>query len=111
MNCTVGAGDEVQLGNLIEDGRAESPLAAAARGSLREAIDEVLRTLNNRERTIIQMRFGLCDGFAYTLEEVGRAFNVTRERIRQIEAKAILKLQQSSRRDQLAAFVPESPAV
>ncbi len=111
MNHPVGAADDVEFGNLIEDVRTESPLAAAARGSLREAIEGVLRTLNARERTIIQMRFGLGDGFAYTLEEVGRVFNVTRERIRQIEAKAIRKLQQPGRSEQLACFVAESLAV
>jgi RNA polymerase primary sigma factor len=111
MNCSVGDGDDVQFGSLIEDARAESPIAAAARGSLREAINDVLRTLNARERTIIQMRYGLADGFAYTLEEVGRVFNVTRERIRQIEAKAIRKLQQPGRSEQLAVFVADSLAV
>jgi RNA polymerase primary sigma factor len=111
MNRSVGDGDDVQLGSLIEDARTESPVAAASRGSLREAINDVLRSLNARERTIIQMRFGLGDGFAYTLEEVGRVFNVTRERIRQIEAKAIRKLQQPGRSEQLAGFVAESLAV
>jgi RNA polymerase primary sigma factor len=111
MNRSVGERDDVQLGTLIEDDRTESPLAAAARGSLREAIDDVLRTLNARERTIIQMRFGLNDGFVYTLEEVGRVFKVTRERIRQIEAKTIRKLQQPSRCKALAGFATEIPAV
>jgi RNA polymerase primary sigma factor len=111
MDRSVGESDDTQLGSLIEDSRTESPINAAARGSLREAINEVLRTLNARERTIIQMRFGLADGFAYTLEEVGRVFNVTRERIRQIEAKAIRKLQQPGRSEQLAGFVAESLAV
>ena len=109
MDRSVGDGDDVQFGNLIEDARAESPIEAAERGSLRDAIDEVLRTLNTREQTIIRMRFGLSDGFAYTLEEVGRIFNVTRERIRQIEAKTIKKLQQPNRSKSLAGFAADLP--
>ncbi|MBI3469011.1 MAG: sigma-70 family RNA polymerase sigma factor [Planctomycetes bacterium] len=104
LDRSVGESEDVQFSSLIEDDRTESPLAAAARGSLREAIEQVLRTLSSREREIIRMRFGLGDGFPYTLEEVGRVFKVTRERIRQIEAKAIRKLQQPARRKRLAGF-------
>jgi RNA polymerase primary sigma factor len=111
LDRSVGEGDDTQFASLIEDDRTESPVATVFRGSLREAIDGVLRTLNARERTIIQMRFGLADGFAHTLEEVGRVFNVTRERIRQIEAKAIRKLQQPVRSKQLAGFATETLAV
>ncbi len=105
LDRSVGESDDTQFSSLIEDDRTESPLAAAARGSLRDAIHTVLRSLTHRERTIIQMRFGLADGFAYTLEEVGRVFKVTRERIRQIEAKALRKLQQPNRSKALAGFV------
>ena len=111
LDRSVGEGDDIQFSSLIEDDRTESPVVAAARGSLKEAIDKVLRSLTARERTIIQMRFGLADGFAYTLEEVGRVFKVTRERIRQIEAKAIRRLQQPNRSKALASFVMETPAV
>ena len=111
LDRPLGEGDDTAFASLIEDDRTESPLASVFRGSLREAIDGVLKTLNARERTIIQMRFGLADGFPYTLEEVGRVFNVTRERIRQIEAKAIRKLQQPDRSKQLAGFATETLAV
>jgi RNA polymerase primary sigma factor len=110
LNGAVGDSANVEFCSLIEDSRTESPAAAAARGSLREAINDVLQSLNLRERTIIQMRFGLKDGFPYTLEEVGRVFNVTRERIRQIEARTIRKLQQTSRSKALAVFASEAVA-
>lgn len=108
LDNPVGDDDEFQNEDLIEDKRAESAVICANRNSLRETIDIVLRTLNARERTIIQMRFGLIDGFSYTLEEVGQIFNVTRERIRQIEDKTILKLQQPRRSGALESFALES---
>ena len=77
----------------------------AASGMLRGKIDELLQTLTYREREIIRLRYGLVDGYSYTLEECGRIFKVTRERVRQIEAKAVAKLQSPSRSDRLAAFV------
>jgi RNA polymerase primary sigma factor len=78
-------------------------------GVLKDKIDQVLKTLTYREREIIRLRFGLGDGYSYTLEETGRVFKVTRERIRQIEAKAIGKLQHHFRSDHLRAFVDNLP--
>ncbi|NIM71373.1 MAG: sigma-70 family RNA polymerase sigma factor, partial [Xanthomonadales bacterium] len=72
---------------------AESPMSMAAQEMLKDRIDDVLDTLTYREREIIKLRYGIGDGYTYTLEEVGRIFNVTRERVRQIEAKAVRKLQ------------------
>lgn len=105
LDRAVGDDEDSQLGSLVADDRVEPPHVAAARSSLKDAIERVLRTLTPRERQIIRMRFGLDDGFAYTLEEVGRVFKVTRERVRQIEAKAIRKLQQPARTGVLAGFV------
>ncbi len=107
LDRSIGESEDTHFGSLIEDQRAEQPVDAASRDSLREAIEQVLRTLNPREREIIRMRFGLDDGFAYTLEEVGRVFNITRERIRQIEARAIRKLQHPARTERLEGFVNE----
>jgi RNA polymerase primary sigma factor len=76
---------------------------------LREKIEELLRTLTFREREIIRLRYGLADGYSYTLEEVGRIFKVTRERVRQIEAKAVAKLQHPVRSIELAEYVVDSP--
>ena len=73
---------------------------------MRERIEELLKTLTYREREIIRLRYGLADGYSYTLEEVGRIFKVTRERVRQIEAKAVAKLQHPVRSRYLEAFVP-----
>ena len=107
LDRSIGESEDTHFGSLIEDERVEQPIDAASCNSLREAIEQVLRTLNPREREIIRMRFGLDDGFAYTLEEVGRVFNITRERIRQIEARAIRKLQHPARTERLEGFVNE----
>jgi RNA polymerase primary sigma factor len=107
LDRSIGESEDTHFGSLIEDQRVEQPIDAASRDSLRDAIEQVLRTLNPREREIIRMRFGLDDGFAYTLEEVGRVFNITRERIRQIEARAIRKLQHPARTERLEGFVTE----
>lgn len=92
LDTPVGEEEDAQLLDFIEDDTCDSPTEAADRSLLRERIEEALRVLTDREREVIKMRFGLIDGMPHTLEEVGRHFNVTRERIRQIEAKAIKKL-------------------
>jgi RNA polymerase primary sigma factor len=97
--------DESYFGEFLEDHRRDDPLGEANRESLKERIEEVMQGLNYREREILRMRFGLTDGYAYTLEEVGRVFSVTRERVRQIECKAVRKLQQPFRSRVLASFV------
>ena len=89
--------DESYFGEFLEDHRRDDPLGEANRESLKQRIEEVMQGLNYREREILRMRFGLTDGYAYTLEEVGRVFSVTRERVRQIECKAVRKLQQPFR--------------
>jgi RNA polymerase primary sigma factor len=78
---------------------------------LREKIDELLKTLTYREREIVRLRYGLTDGYCYTLEEVGRIFKVTRERVRQIEAKAVAKLQNPVRSSELSEYVADSPQI
>jgi RNA polymerase primary sigma factor len=83
----------IEFGDFIEDDGVDSPVASATQEMLKEKIDLVLKTLSYREREIIKLRYGIGDGYTYTLEEVGRIFKVTRERVRQVEAKAIKKLQ------------------
>ena len=85
-------------------------MQSAAHEMLKERIDEILKTLTYREREIIKLRYGLGDGYTYTLEEVGRIFKVTRERVRQVEAKAIRKLQHPVRSRRLEGFVDQSGA-
>ncbi len=105
LDRPVGEGEDSSFGEFIEDTSNENPVRMAASGMLRGKIDELLQTLTYREREIIRLRYGLVDGYSYTLEECGRIFKVTRERVRQIEAKAVAKLQSPSRSDRLAAFV------
>ena len=93
LDRPVGESEDSYFGDFIEDEAAESPINAATQEMLKEKIDSVLKTLTYREREIIKLRYGLGDGYTYTLEEVGRIFKVTRERVRQIEAKAVRKLQ------------------
>jgi RNA polymerase primary sigma factor len=93
----VGDEDSSSLGDFIEDDDAPSPIDAAARDMLREQIKQALEGLQERERQVLELRFGLVDGKDHTLEEVSRYFNVTRERIRQIEAKALRKLRHPAR--------------
>ena len=88
---------------------AESPVQAVGHEMLRERINEVLNTLTFREREIIKLRYGIGDGYTYTFEEVGRIFRVTRERVRQIEAKAVRKLRHPVRARQLASFLDGTP--
>lgn len=105
LDRPVGEGEDSSFGEFIEDGDSHNPVRSAAGSILRGKIDELLKTLTYREREIIRLRYGLVDGYSYTLEECGRIFKVTRERVRQIEAKAVAKLQSPSRSDRLAAFL------
>ncbi len=105
LDRPVGNSEDSHFGDLLPDAGAESPAIGAAQEMLRGRINKVLKTLSYREREIIKLRYGLGDGYSYTLEEVGHIFKVTRERIRQIEAKAVRKLQQPSRSQELAGFL------
>lgn len=97
--------EESFFGDFLEDPRRCDPLLEMNRSALRERLDEALSALSFREREIIRLRFGLADGYAYTLEEVGRIFSITRERVRQIEAKAVRKLQHPVRSKSLFGFL------
>jgi RNA polymerase primary sigma factor len=105
LDRPIGESDDSYFGDFIEDDSAESPVQAAGHEMLKERIDDVLSTLTFREREIIKLRYGIGDGYTYTLEEVGRIFRVTRERVRQIEAKAVRKLRHPVRARQLASFL------
>ena len=105
LDRPVGNSEDSQFGDLLPDGTASSPASGASQEMLRGRISKVLKTLSYREREIIKLRYGLGDGYSYTLEEVGHIFKVTRERIRQIEAKAVRKLQQPSRSQELVGFL------
>ncbi|MFC6277125.1 RNA polymerase sigma factor RpoD [Psittacicella hinzii] len=107
MENPVGDDEDTSLGDFIEDTSVANPLEIALQQNLREAVDQLLLTLNERERTVIQMRLGIGMPREYTLEEVGKQFNVTRERIRQIEAKALKKLRNTSRNDNLQALMED----
>ncbi|MBQ7155010.1 MAG: RNA polymerase sigma factor RpoD [Synergistaceae bacterium] len=98
LETPIGEEEDSQLGDFIEDHDLPSPDEAAAGHLLHEQIEDMLSTLSDREREVLHFRFGLEDGHSYTLEEVGKKFNVTRERIRQIEAKALRKLRQPSKK-------------
>jgi RNA polymerase primary sigma factor len=108
LDRPVGDSEDSYFGDFIEDQNAESPSNAAANRMLKDQIEEVLQTLNYREREILKLRYGIGDGYTYTLEEVGRIFKVTRERVRQIEAKAVLKLQHPMRARRLEGFLDAS---
>jgi RNA polymerase primary sigma factor len=105
LDRPIGDSDDSYFGDFIEDESAESPIQAAGHEMLKERIDDVLSTLTFREREIVKLRYGIGDGYTYTLEEVGRIFRVTRERVRQIEAKAVRKLRHPVRARQLASFL------
>jgi RNA polymerase primary sigma factor len=105
LDRPVGESEDSYFGDFIEDEGSDSPVNAATQEMLKDKIDVVLKTLTYREREIIKLRYGLGDGYTYTLEEVGRIFKVTRERVRQIEAKAVRKLQHPVRSKQLKGFL------
>jgi RNA polymerase primary sigma factor len=105
LQAEVGDSGESQFGDFLEDTGVESPAEATGYSILKDKMNEVLTTLSDRERTVLIQRFGLLDGKPKTLEEVGMAFNVTRERIRQIEAKALRKMRHPTRSKQLKAFL------
>jgi RNA polymerase primary sigma factor len=105
LHAPVGEEDEVALGDLIEDGDAASPVESAAFLLLRQHLEAVLSTLGERERKVVQLRYGLVDGRPRTLEEIGRIFGVTRERIRQIESKTLNKLRDHTFADQLRGYL------
>jgi len=105
LEMPVGEEEDSYLGDFIEDEDAQSPTDAASQQLLREIIDEIFASLTPREVRILQLRFGLVDGYSYTLEEVGRKFGVTRERIRQIEAQALGRLRHPSRSRKLRDYL------
>ncbi|MEK6738619.1 MAG: RNA polymerase sigma factor RpoD [Planctomycetota bacterium] len=105
LDRPVGESEDSSFGDFIEDEKAESPVSAATQEMLKDKIDCVLETLTYREREIIKLRYGIGDGYTYTLEEVGKIFKVTRERVRQIEAKAVRKLQHPIRSRKLEGFL------
>ena len=107
LETPIGEEDDRHLGDFIEDEVIENPVDYTTRVVLREQLDEVLDTLTDREENVLRLRFGLDDGKMRTLEDVGKVFNVTRERIRQIEAKALRKLRHPSRSKQLKDFIED----
>jgi len=109
LDKPVGESEDSYFGDFIEDEGTDSPVNTAGSEMLKDRIEEVLKTLTYREREIIKLRYGIGDGYTYTLEEVGKIFKVTRERVRQVEAKAIRKLQHPVRSRKLEGFL-ESPS-
>ncbi|MHC5141244.1 MAG: sigma-70 family RNA polymerase sigma factor, partial [Planctomycetota bacterium] len=107
LDRPIGESEDSYFGDFIEDDTAESPVQSATQEMLKDRIEEVLTTLTYREREIIKLRYGIGDGYTYTLEEVGRIFKVTRERVRQVEAKAIRKLQHPVRARKLEGFMDD----
>jgi RNA polymerase primary sigma factor len=107
METPIGDDEDSHLGDFIEDVNIESPLDAATNTGLSEATQKILNTLTPREAKVLRMRFGINMNTDHTLEEVGKQFDVTRERIRQIEAKALRKLRHPSRSEQLRSFLEE----
>ena len=105
LESPIGDEEDSDLGDFIEDQNALAPADAASRQLLKEKISEALDSLTPREQRVVQLRFGLEDGRSRTLEEVGKEFNVTRERIRQIEAKALRKLRHPSRSRKLKDYL------
>ncbi len=108
LDRPVGDEEDSYFGDFIEDERQTAPAAQASQDMLKQRIEHVLKTLTYREREIIKLRYGIGDGYTYTLEEVGRIFKVTRERVRQVEAKAIRKLQHPVRSRKLEGFIDEA---
>ena len=110
LDRPIGESEDSYFGDFIEDDEVDSPVASATQEMLKERVDLVLKTLSYREREIIKLRYGIGDGYTYTLEEVGRIFKVTRERVRQVEAKAIRKLQHPVRARKLEGFLDHKSA-
>jgi len=107
LDRPVGESEDSQFGDFIEDERQQAPSETATSEMLRSRINDVLKTLTYREREILKLRYGVGDGYTYTLEEVGRIFKVTRERVRQVESKAIRKLQHPVRKRRLSSFIDQ----
>ena len=105
LETTIGEEEDSHLGDFLEDHTALAPAEAASHQLLKEQVEDVLDSLTERERKVLQLRFGLDDGRSRTLEEVGKEFHVTRERIRQIEAKALRKLRHPSRSRKLKDYL------
>ena len=105
LETPIGKEEDSRLGDFIEDQAADAPIKTVASELLKEDLAEVLCTLSARERDVLRLRFGMYDGRQRTLEEVGQLFGVTRERIRQIEAKALRKLRHPNRRKKLEEYV------
>ena len=105
LDRPVGESEDSYFGDFIEDEKVDSPVSTASSDMLKDRIEAVLKTLTYREREIIKLRYGIGDGYTYTLEEVGKIFKVTRERVRQVEAKAIRKLQHPVRSRKLQGFL------
>jgi len=105
LDQPVGDHEDSFFGEFLADHRDDDPLYDTHQQALKNRIDEAMKSLNYREREILRLRYGLMDGYAYTLEEVGKIFSVTRERVRQIETKAVRKLQQPYRARSLASFI------
>ncbi|HTI68909.1 MAG TPA: RNA polymerase sigma factor RpoD [Candidatus Limnocylindria bacterium] len=111
LQSPVGDSDDTNFGDFIEDKSAENPSEMTSYSLLKEKLTEVLDTLTERERKVLELRFGLVDGYSRTLEEVGKQFKVTRERIRQIEAKALRKMRHPTRLRQLHGFLEGEEAL
>ena len=109
LDRPVGESEDASFSEFVEDVSTVSPTHSATHGLLKDRLESLLKTLTYREREIIRLRYGLTDGYTYTLEEVGRIFRVTRERVRQIEAKAVKKLQHPVRSKQLETFMEAMP--
>ena len=105
LDQPVGDHDDSYFGEFLEDYRDDDPLYDTNQQALKQRIAQAMETLNYREREIIKLRYGLADGYTYTLEEVGEIFSVTRERVRQIESKAVRKLRSPCRSRSLATFI------
>jgi len=105
LDAPVGEDGDVKVADFIEDKAAENPSDVTSFSFLKEKLNDVLASLTERERKILEMRFGLVDGYGHTLEEIGNIYNVTRERIRQIEAKALRKLRHPTRAHHLQGFL------
>ena len=105
LDTPVGDGEDSYLSDFIEDVDSVSPQDATIMGSLKQSLNVVLSSLTDREEKVLKMRFGIDTEMDFTLEEVGKSFSVTRERIRQIEAKALKKLKHPNRKKQLSSFI------